>query len=65
VTVSLGPESFAIPKVVGDSVARARQILEGMGFQVQVEGVGSVVIDTYPARGRVEVQGSKVYIFVV
>ncbi len=65
VTVSLGPESFAIPNVVGDSVARARQVLEGMGFQVQVEGAGSVVIDTYPARGRVEVQGSKVYIFVV
>ncbi len=65
VTVSLGPESFAIPNVVGDSVARARQILEGLGFQVQVEGAGGVVIDTYPARGSVEVQGSKVYIFVV
>lgn len=65
VTISLGPESFVIPKLVGDSVAKARQILQGMGFVVKVERFGSVVIDTYPARGSLEVQGSTVYVFAV
>lgn len=38
-TVSLGPELFEVPDVVGQQVGEARQALEGAGFRVEVNEV--------------------------
>lgn len=43
--------SVTVPDVIGSSVESARQQLENLGFQVKVEGEGSVVTDQSPKSG--------------
>ncbi|HXY43138.1 MAG TPA: PASTA domain-containing protein [Acidimicrobiales bacterium] len=65
VTISRGPEYFQIPGyIVGDSVAQATHVLQGLGFSVIAEG-GGTVIDTFPRIGSFEPQGTTVYLFAV
>jgi beta-lactam-binding protein with PASTA domain len=63
VTVSLGPRYIVIPvRVLGMSTSRARQLLLGLGFRVDIKSPG-IVIDTVPAVGQSRPQGSTVYLF--
>ena len=65
--VSLGPEIVAIPDVVRDGYASAREELEDLGFEVQVSGtpILGYVYGTDPRAGTELPVGSTVTLYVI
>lgn len=48
---NLEDEKIAMPNVIGKSVYEAESEIEGLGLQVEIEGVGKTIVDQFPYEG--------------